>query len=182
MSPKPKSLIPDTMVVIRLHELGLWEDFCRQVTVVVPSIIVHESRFYIAPSGDRVDINLETQVEAGQVVEAAASIDQMDGFMRRFDAIMTENLHKGEIEALVLLFSGQLPDCWLCSADQAAVKALVLVGLKSKGISLEKMLHDMGLPGGRRLGEQYSQQRFEQWAEEAALDRIQGRGLVRRPF
>jgi hypothetical protein len=170
------------MVVIRLHELGLWEDFCRQVTVVVPSIVVHESRFYVAPSGDRMNINLEAQVQAGQIEEAAASIDEMDGFVRRFDAIMTENLHKGELEALVLLFSGQLANCWLCSADQAAVKALVLVGLKSKGISLERVLHHIGLPGGRRLGEQYSQQRFEQWAEEAALDRMQGRGLVRWPF
>lgn len=44
MSPKPKSLIPDAMVVIRPHELGLWAGFCGRVGAVVPSIVVNASR------------------------------------------------------------------------------------------------------------------------------------------
>ncbi len=171
------------MVVIHLHELGLWESFCRQVTVVVPSIVVHESRFYIdSATGERVTIDLEAQVLAGDIQEASATLQEMAEFRRQFDVVMVENLHDGEIESLTLLSLGRVVDCVLCSADRAAVKALALVGMKDKGISLERAFHQLGMPGAGRLESQYSEERFAQWVAEALVDRMQGRGLVRRPF
>jgi hypothetical protein len=171
------------MVVIVLQELGLWESLCRHVTVVVPSIILHEVCFYTdRATGGRVHIDLTAQALAGAIREESATGEEMDEFARQFDAVMVENLHAGEIEALTLLFKGKVADCRLCSADRAAVKALALVGMKNKGVSLEKALHELGVPGSRRLKPQYSQERFEEWLREASVDRIQGRGLVRRPF
>ena len=183
MSTKLKSLIPDAMVIIRLHELGLWERLCERTTVIVPSTIVHESRFYIDPdTGGRIEIDLEAQLVAGRITQEAADADEVEAFMRQFDPVMIENLHEGEVEALTLLFQGRAADSKLCSADQAAVKALVLVGMKQKGISLEHVLRETGLPGAGRIGVQYSAACFAQWVREAALDRLQGRGLARRPF
>jgi hypothetical protein len=183
VSPKPKSLIPDAMVVICLHELGLWESFCRRVTVIVPSIVVHESVFYRdGATGKHARIDLEAQVLAGDIQQESATLAEMDEFRRQFDAVMVENLHDGEIESLTLLSLGRVVGCVLCSADRAAVKALALVGMKDKGISLERAFHELGMPGARRLEPQYSEERFAQWLAEALVDRMQGRGLARRPF
>lgn len=181
MSLKPKSLIPDAMVVIVLHELGIWDSFCQHVTVVVPSIIVHECQFYIDPAaGEREEIHLDEQVRAGKILEATATFDQMAEFGARFDALMLSELHGGEVEALTLLLLDRVSDCWLCTADRAAVKALVMVGLKERGISLEEALQVLGVHRPRRLEEQYTKVSFERWIREAAQDRIQGRGPASR--
>jgi len=183
LSTQLKSLIPDAMVIIRLHEMGLWEELCDQTAVVVPSTIVHESVFYVEPSSrERVEIELESQVLEGEISQVTATAEDMAQFMTQFDAVMVENLHPGEVEALTLMHKGRVTDALFCSADQAAVKALVLVGMNDRGISLEDALKATGLRGAGRVGEQYCRARFTQWVREAVLDRLQGRGLARDPF
>ena len=182
MSTKLKSLIPDAVTIICLHELGLWEKLCACTRVVVPSVIVHQAQFYKDPvSGERVEINLEAQVLAGQISQEAVDVEETAEFMYHINAVMTESLHPGEIEALTLLFKNRVPDCKFCSADQAAVKALVLVGMKDKGLSLEKVLEHTGLRR-KSLKAQYSERRFQDWVRQAEIDRIQGTGLARCPF
>jgi len=183
LSPKPKSLIPDTMVVICLHELGLWDRLCSLLQVVVPSTVLGESIYFEDPeTNERHGIDLRQQVAGGIITEESATVEEVQEFQQHFDAVMLKGLHDGEVEALTLLWKDRVPGCFLCSADQAAVKALVLVGMRQKGISLEQLLHEVGLRGGKSLGPQYLQERFEQWVEEAKVDRIEGRGLARWPF
>ena len=177
---KLKSLLPDAMVIIALHEFGLWADMCKRTDVIVPSVITHETRFFIDPyARERVEIDLRAQVTSGEIQEAEAeSLDMMD-FLSNFDSVVADELHPGELEALTLLYKGQLTDCRFCSADQTAVKALVLAGLEQGGVSLEDALKEAQLGKGMRLPRQYRETCFQRWVREARIARIQGIGWTK---
>jgi len=171
------------MTVIHLHELDLWDGLCSRTEIVVPSIIAHgEALYYENPStGWCVNIDLPGQIQAGEITEVAASLTDMQDFLAQLDSVTRASLHSGEIEALALLFKNQVEECRLCSADRAAVTALVLVGMKEKGISLEMALKLTGLSSSRLL-HHYTEEVYRHWVREAEIQRIQGTGLAKDPL
>jgi len=170
---KPRSLIPDTDIVIYLHEIGLWEALCQAVEVVIPSIVVREARHYRgALTGEPVRIDLKRQVCARKVIELAADASDIAALLAHCRKPLIEGLHDGEREALALLFSGKAEGCVLCTGDQAAVRALVAFDMRAKGTSLESALKAVGL--GRHVSDNFSEARYQLYVKRASIDRISG--------
>jgi len=181
---KPQSLLPDAMIVIDLHRLGLWREMCEHYEVIVPSIIAHEAHWYWDPElGQRCEIDLQAEASAGRIRIAEASAEQMNQLLTLFDCLMQGALHPGEQEALALLYARQIENCWGCSADQAAVKALILLEMGQAGASLERALQEAGLLNrAGKLDGHCTEACYQRWVNEARVDRIQGRGLARSLF
>jgi len=88
---KLRCLIPDTMIIIRLHELDLWNLLCRSVSIVVPSILVHQEVQYYVDSltEERVAIDLKTLVADGVVSEQEATVSEMQSFLSPYSRVGT---------------------------------------------------------------------------------------------
>jgi hypothetical protein len=183
LSTNLRSLIPDAGAVIQLHKLGLWDKVCSRIGIIVPSIIAHqEVIYYIDPdTEDLINIDLQVDVAEGRITEVAASLADMEEFLDQFDSVVKADLHEGEVEALTLLWKQQVQDCSFCAGDEIAVKALVLLKMSDKGISLEKALQQIGLTTSR-LDPQFRDECFQQWVEEAKLQRVYGQGLAQDPL
>ncbi len=187
MSTKWKCLITDADVLIHLHELGIWDALCTSTRVIVPATIVRrEAQFYIDDLddddlGDRVEIDLVAQVASGTVEEISVTASEIARFRSEFDQEVNTDLHDGETEALTVMYLGKARDCRFCSADRTAIRALVLVGLGSEGVSLEQALRDVGLTR-RSILPRYSEGRYQRIVKEASIERIQGVGLASDPF
>lgn len=178
MSPKLKSLIPDADAIIHLHELGLWSRLCNRTRVLVPSIVAREVKYYRdLQTGERVPIDLQQQRDQQAITEVTATAIEVAQFLAQFDAVLSDELHEGELEALTCLAIHAGQDCRFCTADKAAIRALVLAGMAEKGISLEKALRWVGhtVP---ELRHQHSEARFRALLKEASVQRIQGTGLT----
>jgi hypothetical protein len=81
-------------------------------------------------------------------------------------------LDPGELEALALLHSRQFPDFHFCTGDQAAIKAMSVLGLSSQALSFEKLLVSAGFIT-KGLHGSYSQD---------ALQRRLAEGLIEKDF
>lgn len=144
----------------------------------MPSVILSEAAYYRDTlTGDRVPIHLQAQVDQGAIATIEAGSFKLARFAAQFDNIVVEGLHLGEHEALALMASGAC-DCLFCCADHGAVRALVLAGLGERGLSLEAVLRQMGLPT-RGLAAHCREAVFAEWVKDARVDRLQGRGLRR---
>jgi len=183
LSTKPHYLMPDAMTVIHLHEIRLWVQVCGRIGIVVPSIIVHrEAYYYVDPETDEYrNFDLLMEVAEKRITQRAAPVADMSEFLDHFDSSVRPDLHEGELEALTLLWKGVVQDCRLCSADRTAVTALVLMGMKELGMSLETALQQIGL-SSNRIKPQFSEERFQQWVTAAEQRRMLGQGLVKDPF
>jgi len=103
LSTKLKSLLPDAMTVIHLHEIDLWDGLCSRTEIIVPSTSTEW----------RINIDLPAQIQAGKITEVAASLADIQDFLAQLDSVTRESLHDGEIEALAFLFKNQVPLSWL---------------------------------------------------------------------
>ena len=96
-----------------------------------------------------------------------------------FDSEMCSCLHPGELEALaVMQLNRGCAGLLFCTGDAKAVEALVLMGLRSKGVSLELLLSKAGF--SNNVPPHFSESRFRQLVERASANRIQGLGLKRQ--
>ena len=178
MSPKLKSLIPDADAIIHLHELGLWGRLCKRTEVLVPSVVAREVEYYRdLQTGEWVLIDLKQQCDQQGITEITATAIEVAQFLAQFDVVLSDELHEGELEALTCLAIHADQDCRFCTADKAAIRALVLAGMAEKGISLEKALRWVGL-AVPELHHQHSEARFRALLKEASIQRIQGTGLA----
>ena len=95
--------------------------------------------------------------------------------MSLFDSPMRSALHSGEIEApAVMHLKRETDGLFFCTGDAKAIKALVLMGLRDKGVSLENLLSKAGFT--KKLPQHFSEIRFQQLIERASANRIQGIG------
>jgi hypothetical protein len=149
--------------------------------IVVPSIVSHEAQFYVDERDQRHEIDLQTQVQAGEIEELSASLDELTALQRCFHPDWLEGLHAGEQEALALVLSGTLAEGRFCSGDRVAIQALAALGLDDRGVSLEKALQEIGRSLNRtwRRFHQLTEAYFEAAIAEGNRRRLSGDGLTR---
>jgi hypothetical protein len=107
------------------------------------TMVKQEVLFYKDSSGDRVDIDLMEHVKNGELCMHSVSAAHFIKVLNFFDSAMCSALHPGEIEALAVMH--ETKDLLFCTGDAKAIEALVLLGLKGQGISLEQLLSNAGL-------------------------------------
>jgi hypothetical protein len=177
------SILPDASIVIFLHESNLWETFCRKTAVVVPSIIFDECKYYRdLETGESIPIPMSLYQSTGIINVPEASADDMIRFLAQFTSETRDALHPGEAEALSLMHAGLLPDTRLCCSDEVAVRALVLSGMRERGVSLAATLRGLHITPTVNIPEHLTDKVFSEWLERYQTWRIQGRGLVHDPF
>jgi hypothetical protein len=167
----------DAVVVIKAHELGIWELLVERAQVLVPATVVRDEAFYFdtEPGEKRYAIKLKDLIDSGKIIEEAASVAELKNLHDIFDSITLEGLDPGETEALAIVKSGRLGEVFFCTSDKAAIRALALMGCSEHGISFEELLKRYGLQ--KTLDPQYTQDFFNYHLSKGKQDRITGVGL-----
>ena len=177
---KPKCILLDANVIIVAHELKIWTNLIAKCAIVVPSIVVRDEALFYSRGrhGVHEDINLPKLIAAKQISEVAATADEMATLRKTFDRLFAQQMHSGELEALALLKEDRVPHALYCTGDVPAIKALALLDMSDRGISMEKMLGKFGLT--KPLKPQFTESFFALHLKRGATDRIQGVGLANK--
>lgn len=151
----------DADVIIKLLELGVFDNLVKQHQIHVASTVINEVKFF---KRDKQKIQLDFRkqyVEAKRVVEVIASISEMQEVMRKLPPVKRNAMHSGEIESLSILAKDET--LTLCTFDAAAIRAVPFLDASHRVISAESLLRTSGLtlsPGHKldpRLSEEYFQ-------------------------
>lgn len=180
VSEKLKCVLLDAMIIIEAHELGIWDSLLRKVEVLIPSTIIHAEAFYFhsKTSRRRKAILLNEAVVSGLVTEVTASAADILAVQKLFDVSTLGGLDSGEFEALALINTARMKGALFCTAEKAAIRALALMGYAEAGISLEKLLTQIGLQ--QKLDSQFTEDFFKHFLKKGKQDRVTGSGL-RKP-
>ncbi|MCD4708063.1 MAG: hypothetical protein K8S62_10040 [Candidatus Sabulitectum sp.] len=140
------------------------------------TMVKQEVLFYKNSDDVRIDIDLMENIEGERLVMHSATAAQIIQVLNLFDSQMCSALHSGEIEALAVIhLKREVDGLFFCTGDAKAIEALVLMGLRSKGISLEHLLSKAGCT--KKLPRHFSEIRFHELIEKASANKIQGIGL-----
>lgn len=140
---RPSCVLLDANVVIRAHELGVWEWLTRVFHVEVPSIVVRSEALHYHPLRQprkKVPIDLPAQVQSGTVKELVGTAEDIARVLSAFDPSFVGGIHAGETEGLALILTGAAGDAQFCSGDALAIQALAMLGLAKRAVSFETLL------------------------------------------
>jgi hypothetical protein len=173
--PKSKLLILDAGVVIRLHELGIWEQLRDQCDVHLSKIVAAKEVLFEPDDeggyGD--DIDLTPDINSGKVQIFDVTVTELKAFRDQFDPLYLGDLDDGEAESLANMLK-QSDDYLISSGDAIVFRVLGNIGRGDQGLSLEEILQKIGL--GRKLDWPYSKAFREKYTKDGETDMIQGRG------
>ena len=141
---KSKLVLLDANVIIKLHELNLWEHIVQCYEVHVPSVVLHDEAFYFDTAYGHEPITLQPFIAAGRIFEIEASADEMRELSQHaFKLVQT--IDPGETEALALLQSERGKNFRFCTGDGQAILAMAVLGLATdQGVSMEALIRDTG--------------------------------------
>ena len=166
-------LLLDAGPIIKLFELGIWDEFITRCDVTVCKTVAGEASWASRDQQD-VPIDLETYERDGRIRIADIDLAIIRGFYDRFDLSYQAGLHDGEKETLAFLCSESDP--WIvCAADGAVFRTLGALDKGEQGISLEEVLTQIGL--GRTLEWKYSERFCRKYTRLGQEDAIRGQGL-----
>jgi hypothetical protein len=166
--PRLRLLLIDTVVVIRLHQFGLWETVIGACDVHLSRGIVDEARYYDDLDGVRHPIDLTACEDNGQIVVHGVSLAETEALRKKFGQDILEKLDAGEAELLAVLINRPFDEYQICSADRIVYRVLGALKLSDQGISLEEVFKAIGTtqatehPYSKAFREQWSRRGFEE--------------------
>ena len=175
--PKFSLLVLDAGVVIKLFELGLWEQVITQCDVHLSKVVADQEVHFHSPSDDQPHgqpIDLSGDIESRRVQVFECGLSQIANFQQRFDQNYAQDLDPGELESLAWLYSHQ-QDCSICSGDAIVYRVLGLTGRTDQGISLQEILDKIG--HSRSLTWPYTKEFRQQKSKQGSIDQMQNRGM-----
>ena len=179
---KPKCVLLDANIVIRAHEISVWEKLIEKVQIIIPSSVVHEAHSLFSDEQGRLPeaIDLKKLVTEQKIEQLSASVEEMASFLSQFDSLFQKGLHEGETEALALIYSNKTPDAFFCTGDAIANFALTMIAKSEKGISFESLLKTIGLQ--KSLSWECTEEFFQRKLEEGKIRLITRDGLVNKNY
>lgn len=163
----------DADVIIDLHRFGIWEIILKKNKILIPSTILRREVFYfIDTRGVKHYIDLLADVGSA-FTEVSVTAEELIQFRQNFDRFIEEELDPGETEALKIL--QERNDCYFCTCDKVAIKTIVLLGKRDKGLSFEKLLRSSGIT--KNLEHKHTENYFKKFLNEGSILRIQRFGL-----
>jgi len=167
-------LLLDAGPVIKLFELGIWDEFIKKCDVTITRTIANEAK-WASQDFEDIRIDIESYENQGLVKIADLSPSDIKPFIERFNAAYSTIIHDGEKEVLAFLNNSR--ENWLlCSSDGAVFKVLGLIGKSEQGISLQEIFEQIGL--SRTLEWKYTREFREKHTRIGQMDSIQGKGLI----
>lgn len=168
------SLLLDADVVIDIHGLGFWQQFVKKNKIYVASTVLKvEALFYFDTRHKKRPIKMEYELSKRKLLELDATPSEIKDLQNKFDLAFAPLMDPGELECLTIL--KRQKDLKFCTFDKAAIKALALLDLAERGISLERALTECGLH--KNLPDKYSDKRFQRYLKQGHQMRIMGQGL-----
>jgi hypothetical protein len=136
---KPKLLLLDADVVIEAHKIGAWQALKQAFSIAVPATIVREARYFKSSRGSH-GINLQAQIDAGEITCIDATATEILTAFENFDSIFVQGIDDGEKEGIAIVHSGKSPDCVFCTGDTNAVEAVGMLAIEHRSVSFEAIL------------------------------------------
>ncbi|MFZ5981146.1 MAG: hypothetical protein ACOYVF_10990 [Candidatus Zixiibacteriota bacterium] len=170
MAQKSNLIIPDADVIIYLHELNIWSDFIQKYDVYIAHQVYVEAHQYKI-SDDTThklfSINLDESISNDRIISLdAKKIIDIKILLKSYNHAIDE----GEEETLAIALY-DIPELNVCLRDAAAIKAAVYVGLKSRCISIERAIAQIGL--NKQLTKASTDKRFHEIIKAAEIEKIQ---------
>lgn len=160
------------MVVIDAHTNNYWEPLCNAYQIILPATIVENELFYFESEKGKKRLTVDSWLKEGKVERIDAELKDYDALQRRFIPDFMSTIHAGEREALAILISPSHQKLHFTTADRAAIKALGLLGLGSRGISVEELLNDIG-----HKQKQIQRHMSKEWFQKALSEGFQERHM-----
>jgi hypothetical protein len=171
--PKFQFLLLDTGIIIGAHELRVWDHLIQQCEVTITNTVKGEADFWYDEERVRHEIELDSDVAAGNIRCIDVPLSQVTDFCNQFGPTYLDRMDPGEADSLAHLFYSK--EEWLiASADSHVFKVLGFLGLGDRGRSLEEILYQVGL--GRAVGLKYSKAFRERYTAMGKRDGITGIG------
>jgi hypothetical protein len=162
MIKKSKQIITDAVVVIHAHECSYWNQLCNIYQIALPATILENELFYFSSDKGKKGLNPSHWVKQGMVSRLDAEIDDYEILSKKLSTHFMHAIDAGEKEALAVLMSEKFKDYLFTTADKAAIKALGILGLGSRGISVEELLKQLGSSANKiKLSSQYTKSWFQ---------------------
>jgi hypothetical protein len=134
----------DADVIIDLFGLDVFDRLLKRHEVYVASTVIDEVRFYIR-AGQKTAIGFRQNyvVNNKLINEVSATTEEIQQVLTRLPTTHRDSLHTGELESLAILLRDI--DLIFCSCDAATIRALPLLDLSERGVSVESLLRTSGL-------------------------------------
>jgi hypothetical protein len=136
---KPKLLLLDADVVIEAHKLGAWDALRNAFSIAVPATIVREARYFTSSEG-RQGINLQREIDAGEITCIDATGDEIQATFENFAPVFMQGIDDGEKEGIAIIRFEKAEDCVFCTGDTNAVEAIGMLAIDSRSVSFESVL------------------------------------------
>ncbi len=171
---KLQFLLLDAGPIIKLFELGIWEQFIKACDVTITRTVAENEVVFASKGDDKEYIDLMPYEKQGLIKIVDVEPFAVKNFYDKFDLPYQDIIDPGENETLAFLCASS--ENWrVCAADHAVFRVLGLLDKSVQGISLEEALQDIGL--SRQLERQYTKKFREKYTHLGQLDSIQGRGV-----
>lgn len=165
------SLLPDADVIIRLHELGVWNKFKKVHNVLICDAVEKETMFYDLPDGSRIYVRFDQDIREGNIHRATPpSTSDLVELHSRLTKMNASGIDPGETELLAVLLADPSITA-ACLIDRAAIRAAVLIGLKVRCISVEMALANIRL--ATKMPSDLTEEQFQNHVSRAETERIQ---------
>ena len=167
-------LLLDAGPIIKLFELGIWEEFIKKCDVTISRTVAEEAQ-YASLEFEDICIDLGVYEEKDLIRIIDVKLSNVKDFHERFDQQYKVSIHAGEKETLAFLCNSS-EDWRVCSADHVVFRVLGLFGRAEQGISLEEILKQIGL--SRELELIYTKKFCEENTRIGQIHSIQNKGLL----
>lgn len=173
---KFRFLLLDAGPVIKLFELGIWDEFIKRCDVTITRTVAEDEVVFAGSDFEKefIDYGLHTYEKQGLITIVDVELAVVRKFYEAFTERYKQIIHPGEKETLALLCDSD-SNWLLCAADGAVFRVLGLLGKSEQGISLEEVLERIGL--ARRLENQFTKRFRQRYTSLGAVDAIQDAGL-----
>lgn len=161
MPPKSKLVILDANVIITAHELGVWAHICNKYDVHVTKTVVKDEvrHFTSKKTSQKVSIDLKPQIENKTITEIEGDAQSLHRLFSKTKSL-SETIDPGETEAIALLLDKKFEEFRFCTGDQTAIKIMSALSISHMGLSMEKLLTDVGI-SKNGLHPSYSEKAFK---------------------
>ena len=178
MTKKSKQVLVDAVVVIHAHENRYWLPLCNAYQIALPATVIENEVFYFDSSKGKIGLKPSNWIKQGIVTRIDAAIADYDILAEKLSNDFMLGIDAGEKEALAILISKKYKDYFFTTADKAAAKALGVLGIGCRGISVEELLKNLGnLTKKTHLPMQYN----KTWLQKCIAEGLSEQNLWLKP-
>ena len=159
MSPHSGPLLVDTNVTLECHRTGCWRALTSRYPTETVEECVKETQTGFQRREPEQQIVEEMLRQSLAGVRAVSEQDLAAALVRE---PLIGHLDAGERHLWAHALTRA--DAWiLCGPDKASLRIGVSLGFKTRIVSLERLLHDIGHRSKTTLGRQYGQKWLDDW-------------------